>query len=160
MTINVAGLLDNVQQSLDAYLGALGYAVHQHGVRRFVPPTTEAWIKVRYDLLQTTRQFYRQVSLTEVGDEVRGTLELTLCQHARTFTQRYTLAAVRDAVMAALTPSDIVPINDYTGGGAQVGVLLLYTVSERLLDDGGESGLVQHSMSVETRYIEAATQPF
>ena len=160
MTINVAGLLDNVQQSLDAYIATFGYSVHQHGVRRFVPPMTDPWIRARYDLLAMTRHPYRQVSLTEVGDELQGTVEVTICQHARTFTQRYTLASTRDTVVAFLIPSRTIPINDYAAGGTQVGVLVIYDLGERLLDDGAVSGLVQHSISVHTRYIEAATQPF
>ena len=153
----------NIYYSLDLHLDALvvlGYPVQFHGVRRFVPPATGAWVQARYDLLPMSRHFYRQVSDTELGDEIQGTIELTLAEHARTYTQRYTLAAARDAVVAIFSPSGVVSIRDSAGDEhAKIGALYFDTLSERMLDDGSRSGLVQHSISVATRYIEAYSTP-
>lgn len=163
MALNAAGTLVNLYYSLDLHLDALeglGYPVHRHGMRRFVPPATGAWVRARFDLLPLERRFYRQVSNTEVGDELRGMLDLIVAEHARTFTQRYTLAAARDTVVALFPPSGTLPIRE-SGGDEhpQVGTLYLDTLGERLLDDGARSGLVQHSISVSVRYLAAYSTP-
>lgn len=161
MALNSASRLTNIHDALDTYLDTLGFSVHRHGVRRFIPPVTAPWIRAHYGLLGMQRRAYRQVADTEVGDELIGTVDLVLAQHARTYATRYTLAATRDTVVAAFPPGGLIPVYDADDGDRpQIGHVYIDGVHEQFLDDGGTTGLVQHALTIRVRYIEATTQPW
>lgn len=169
MALLASGLLDNLYQSLDAYITttlitAAGLSVRAHGVRRFIPPTDAPWVEVHYNFLGLRSEHVRQVGGSILGTHRMGQLQCNIFQRARIFGQRYTTASARDLVVAAFPEGHIVPIHDYVGTlpdgmPAQVGCLILDGYTEQVLDTAQRSGLTQHVIEVHTRYLEMFTRP-
>lgn len=165
MALTSASLLENVFASLDDFLGSAvsdteGFPVQKHGVVRFVPPASSAWVVAQYHLLAQSRVHFRQMAAGYVGDEVQGTVELTLVEPRRSYSSTITVVSARDAVLAYFPVGGLIPILDFVSGSeTQIGSLWITSRNERTLDDGAETGLVQHSVSIETRYLEVYDQP-
>jgi len=168
MTLAAYSTLANLHASLDAYLASTladteGLALVRHGVARFIPPSAAAWVAVRFDELAGERRFYRQVTSSQVGTEVQGVLRLCVLQQTRLWDTRYTLTSARDAVVKHFPESGLIPLKDYSERGAeaasQVGVLLLDGLEETLVDDGRQSGLIQHEIRVRCRYLDVVSAP-
>ena len=175
MALLVGGLLQNVYLSLDVYLAVnlldvdgIPIAIHQHGIRRFVPPVDAPWIETHYDFLGIQSDYRRQMgSIAGVSihsTERRGYLQLNIYQRARIFTQRYTTAATRDLVVAALPEGHCIAIRDYVHAVGDVvpddvGVLILDGVTEHVIDTGFQSGMTQHLVECVTHYLEPFTRP-
>jgi hypothetical protein len=175
MAILAAGLLQNVYASIDAYLLAnlldddgVTLSIRLHGVRRFVPPTDDPWIESHYDFLGLQSQYMRQMGYRD-GENVhstqrRGILQLNIYQRARVFTTRYTTAAVRDLVVTAFPEGHLMQIYDYAHEvpGVEpesVGRLVFDGLTDQVLDTGMRSGLIEHLVQVNTRYLEPYTRP-
>lgn len=168
MALLAAGTLTNVYGSLDAYLQAqlvdgAGLAVRLHGVRRFIPPVDTPWVEAHYEFLGLQESFRRQIGGSIFATERQGYLQLNIYQRARVFTTRYTTAVARDLVVAAFPDGGIVPILNVTDAtpdvpGVAVGALILDGLQEHVQDTGLRSGVIQHVVQVQTRYLEHFTR--
>ena len=175
MALLVAGLLENVYASLDAYLtaslvdeNAVPMTIRLHGVRRFVPPIDDPWIEAHYDFLGM-QSFFRRSTGIQSGmivhsEDRHGYLQLNIYQRARSFTTRYTTAHARDLVMSAFPDGHLIPIRDYVHMVPdvvpdEVGLLVIDGTTERVVDIGQRSGVTQHVIQCDTRYLEPYTRP-
>ena len=168
MALTTAGSLVNIYAAWDTYLTAQlvtagGLAVRLHGVRRFIPPVDDPWIEAHYQFLGMQGQYQRQVGPELYGTERHGFLQLSLFQRARVYTTRYTIATARDRVVTAFPEGGIVPVYDDAsadtqGVAPQVAVIILDGLTEQSTDDGKYSGVMQHVMTVMTRYLEEYTR--
>lgn len=167
------GSLTNVYASIDQYLqerfvdpGLL--TVRLHGERRFVPPVDDPWLEAHYTFLHLQSLYRRQVRGLPTGEDVfgvhrEGHLQLNLFQRARVFTTRYTTAATRDLVVDAFPEAGMLQIYDYTGQAPDtapvpVGLLIFDGIQEHVQDDGYDSGIIQHVLQIQTRYLEQYTR--
>ena len=179
MALLSTGSLENVYSALDTYLTEelvtkAGLSLRLHGTRRFIPPVDDPWIEAHYDFLGLQSQFLRQTggdlpnARTPGYDEAIygtfriGELQLNAYQRARVFRQRYTTARMRDIIVNAFPDSRIIPVYDVAShsdtGAARVGNIICSGVpTEQVLDDGMRSGVIQHVLRVQTRYIERYT---
>ena len=168
MAVLAAGSLTNVYGSLDIYCQAnladeAGLTVRLHGVSRFVPPVDDAWVEVHYDFLGLQGAFRRQVGRGQLATERQGFLQCDIFQRARVFTTRYTTAAARDLVVAAFPEGGIITIYDVTGAAPDtpyeaVGALIVDGLQEHVQDTGLRSGVIQHVVQIQTRYLEHFTR--
>lgn len=168
MAILAAGSLQNVYASLDRYCqeqlsDAAGLSVKLHGVRRFVPPTDAPWVEIAYNFLGMQAQHHRQIYEGVVGTSRIGHLQVSIFQRARIFAQRYTTAQARDTVVAAFPEGSIIEVYGYSDvlpdmEPAIVGAIVLHETTEQVLDDGMESGVTQHVLTIQTRYLEHFTR--
>lgn len=174
MALLAEGALANVYASLDRYLAeqfietAL-LVVRLHGVRRFVPPVDAPWLEAHYAFLGLQGHYRRQIRGLSGGEDVFGIhrdgyLQLNLFQRARIFTQRYTTAAGRDVVVNAFPEAGMIGIFDYVNQipdttPVRIGVLQWNGITEACVDDGYQSGVTQHMLQVQTRYLEQYTRP-
>ena len=179
MALLTAGALENIYAALDTYLTqelvvTAGLSVRLHGVRRFVPPVDAPWIEAHYGFMGLQSQFLRQTGGTlpsvrlpgydesVYGTERRGHLQLNCFQRARFFSTRYTTAHMRDVVVNAFPDGAILPVYDVTvphdAGDPLVGNVIVSDTTEQVIDDGMRSGLIQHTIEVQTRYIERYTR--
>lgn len=173
MALLAEGSLTNVYASIDRYLqeqfvDAATMQVRFHGERRFVPPTDAPWLEAHYTFLGLQQSYLRQIRGLPTGEDVFGVhrighLQLNIFQRARVFTTRYTTAVARDLVVSAFPEAGMIGIYDYANqapdsAAAQVGVLILNGLQEHVQDDGYRSGVIQHVLLVQTRYIEQYTR--
>ena len=168
MALTTAGSLVNVYAAWDTYLTAQlittgGLSVRLHGVRRFIPPADDPWVEAHYQFLGVQSQYQRHVGPSLYGTERHGFLQLTLFQRARVSTTRYTIAAARDRVVTAFPEGGIVPVYDdasadINGVAPQVAVIILDGLNEQSQDDGKYTGVMQHVVTVATRYLEEYTR--
>ena len=173
MALLAHGSLANVYASIDRYLqeqfvdtGLL--MVRLHGVRRFVPPTDAAWLEAHYAFLGLQGEYRRQIRGLPSGEDVFGIhrdghLQLNLFQRARVFTTRYTTAAARDLVVNAFPEAGMLQLYDYTSQAPDtapepVGLLIFHGIQEHVADEGYESGVIQHVLQIQTRYLEQYTR--
>lgn len=169
MAILAAGLI-NVYLSIDAYLTAnmvnadgSSIALRLHGVRRFVPPTSDPWIEAHYDFLGLQNTFKNRDGMGTgppiLASEKSGYLQLNLYQRALTFAQRYVTSVIRDTVVAAFPEGGLIPVLHYDGLIAgetpdKEGFVIIDGVQEHVVDTAIHSGVIQHIVQVQTRYIE------
>ncbi len=179
MPLLAQGKLQNIYDGLDRWLTAelttkTGLMVRAHGVRRFVPPVDDPWVEAHYDFLGMQSQFLRQAGGTRdtgrfpgyddavYATERRGQLQLNLFQRARFFATRYVTAIARDKVVAAFPDGTVIPIYDVASGGDTgaplAGNIITSDITEHVLDDGLRSGLIQHVVLIDTRYLELYTR--
>lgn len=177
MTLFAAGSLANIYAALDAYLTdhlvtIAGLSLRLHGIRRFIPPVDTPWIEAHYDLLGLQSQFLRQTGgalpssqhpgydEAVYGTERRGELQLNIYQRARFFLTRYTTAMARDRVVAAFPDSTLIPVTDSIGERPNdvVGNIITGDTTDAVLDTGLHSGVIQHVIHIQTRYIERYTR--
>lgn len=162
--------LQNVYQSLDAYLTAVllfpdgaPIALKGHGVRRFVPPPVDPWVEAHYNFLGLDDTFMGRVGQGDgpqrFAVQRSGYLQLNLYQRARVFTTRYTTAFIRDVVYAQFPEGGLIDVLDYTGTLPDVAPekqasVILDGITENVVDTGDQSGVIQHVLRVQTRYVE------
>lgn len=168
MALTAAGSLVNVYGALDLYLTAQlvtagGLSVKLHGVRRFIPPVDDPWVEAHYQFLHLSEYYDRQVGPSLYGAERAGLLQLNVFQRARVFTTRYTIASARDQVVTAFPEGGFIPVYDEASADAegtapQVAVIILNGITEHTQDDGALSGVMQHVVQVQTRYLEEFTR--
>ena len=176
MALLVSGSLANVYAALDAYLTQelavnAGFALRLHGVNRFIPPIDAPWIEAHYDFLGLQSQFLRQTggSIASArrpgydesiyGTHRLGHLQLNLYQRARVFTTRYTTAAMRDVVVGAFPDTTVIPVYELgETGQTLVGNVQTGDVTEQVIDTGYQSGVIQHALIIQTRYMERYTR--
>lgn len=178
MTLLAAGSLANIYAALDTYLTAQlatteGLALRLHGQSRFIPPIDDPWVEAHYDFLGLQSEFLRQIggSLPSArwpgyDESVYGTfrigqLQLNIFQRARVFRTRYTTAAARDLVVNAFPDGAVLPVYAMPTdiGQALVGNILVNGLrSEHVVDSGYHSGVIQHILQIDTRYLEAYTR--
>lgn len=177
MALLASGSLENIYHALDRYLTEkilteAGVALRLHGVRRFIPPVDDPWIEVHYDFLGLQSQFLRQTG-GEIANAKRpgydeavygtfrlGHLQLNAYQRARVFRTRYTTARMRDIVVNAFPDTTVIPV--YAVSDEQpdtlIGNVLCGDITENVVDTGIQSGVIQHALVVQTRYIERYTR--
>ena len=169
MAILAAGLI-NVYLSIDAYLTAnmvnadgSAISLRLHGVRRFVPPTSDPWIEAHYDFLGLQNEFRNRdgmgTGVPILATEKSGYLQLNLYQRAINFTQRYLTSTIRDTVVAVFPEGGLIPIAHYDGLAfegtpAPEGWVVIDGVQEHVQDTAIHSGVIQHILRIATRYIE------
>ena len=168
MALTTAGSLVNVYAAWDTYLTAQlvtagGLSVRLHGVRRFIPPVDDPWVEAHYQFLGAGGQYQRQIGPSLYGTERHGFLQLNLFQRARVYTTRYTIASARDRVVAAFPEGGIVLVYDdasadINGVAPQVAVIIIDELTEQSQDDGKYTGVMQHVITVATRYLEEYTR--
>lgn len=166
----IANSLANVYASLDAYLQAnLLFAdlspipLQLHGVRRFLHNFDLPWVEAHYDFLTLGATFMnragQQAALPIIGSMRSGYLQLNAFQRARTFSQRYTTASIRDVIVGAFPDGEIMPVYDYVGSSmVQEGSFIFDGTKDHVMDTGYHSGIVQHVVQIETRYLELYTR--
>jgi hypothetical protein len=167
VALDARGKLQNVYLSLDDYFSSTlvdteGFRLQKHGVVYFIPPTSAAWVRLKYDMLGTTRIHYRHATATTFGTEVTGVATLSILQETRSWSTQYTLVSARDQVVAHLPEGKYIPIKDYTESNvetaSQVGSILMGGINEMLIDDGRESGLVNYEIEASLVYLESYTR--
>ena len=166
------GALANVYPSLDRYLqeqfvdtGLL--VVRLHGVRRFVPPVDAPWLEAHYGTVAIRNVYRRQIRGLPTGEDVfgvqrEGYVQLNLFQRARVFTTRYTTALARDLVANAFREASMMQIYNYLEQAPDaapdpVGLLVFDGLQDHVADEGDRSGVIQHVVQVQTRYLEQYT---
>ena len=175
MALLAAGSLTNVYASLDRYIqekliDGAGLSVKTHGTRRFVPPADAPWVEVMYNFLcltqQHVRQMYSRVPLQPMdvyGTARSGHIQCNVFQRARQFTTRYVTALARDIVVGAFPEGGLIQIFDYSDALPDtepngVGVIIMDGLTETVTDVGMESGITQHTIMIQTRYLEHFTR--
>lgn len=176
----LGGSLQNVYLSIDKYLqenlvntDGTPITVRLHGVRRFVPPVEDPWVEAHYEFLGNDQVFHRNAGpsistgngfLDRLSTERRGQLQLNLYQRARVFAQRYVTSMIRDLVIDAFPDGGILPIYNYAQVSepatplAQESLLIFDGVTEQVLDTALNSSVIEHVLTIQTRYFEEYTR--
>lgn len=170
MALQPVGRLENIHLSIDQYISNTLSAfsaglVHLHGTYKFNPPASGAWIRLHYDLISQNRKFYRQAgragaTSNQFATEVAGTIDVTIAEHVRNWTGRNTLFSARDDVVSAFPEGNFIPVKDIasTVSTTEIGQILIDGITDRLIDSGEDSGLIQWSVGVQVRYLELFTK--
>lgn len=117
----------------------------------------DEWVHVDY-LLGMRRDFGRQVDRTQHGSWVHGTVQLSVCKKRTSITNLTNMAGLRDKVLAAFQIGQSIPLQDYAAVGTPtIGIFAVTNVTENLVDDGLESGVMVLVLSIEVSYMEAYT---
>ena len=150
----------NLEKSLVAWIQA--QLVAGAGLAVFYdqsPPADRpsAWVHVDF-MLGMRRDFGRQISGTQLGSQVHGLVQLSLCKQRVTLTNLYGMAAFKDTAIAAFQIAQDIPLRNYDVGGLPViGVITVEDITENDTDDGYESGVIVKVLSVGITYVEAYT---
>ena len=112
--------LANLEKSLVAWIQAklvttAGLSVFYAGAS--IGDRPNEWVHVDF-LWGLRRDFGRQIDRTQLGSQVHSILQLSLAKKRAIITNLYSMAVLRDKVVAAFHVTQAIPLRDYDTGGA------------------------------------------